>query len=283
MKITDARKYFINELQSFYDEREAGNIFGIIADDVFGLAVELNEVDVIKLNEIIGRLKQHEPIQYILGDADFYGLKFKVTPAVLIPRPETEELVHVVIQHIKKLYKEGIKKVKVLDIGSGSGCIPITLKNNLPQIEIIALDISDAALNIAQENATYNNAAVIFKQVNFLDETNWSSLGTFDIIISNPPYITTEEFNELETKVAGFEPTIALIAQHPNALIFYEKIAGFGLTHLNNQGVIFCELNALQADNIQQIFEQKNYSTSIIKDLQGMNRILKAERLANMT
>jgi release factor glutamine methyltransferase len=282
MKITDARKYFINELQSFYDEREAGNIFGIIADDVFGLAVELNEVDVIKLNEIIGRLKQHEPIQYILGEADFYGLKFKVTSAVLIPRPETEELVHLVIQHIKKLYKEGIKEVKVLDIGTGSGCIPITLKNNLPQIEIIALDISDAALNIAQENATYNNAAVIFKQVNFLDETNWSSLGTFDIIISNPPYITIEEFNELEVKVAEFEPKLALIAQHPNALIFYEKIASFSLNNLKNKGIIFCELNALQAKNIQQIFEQKNYSTNVIKDLQGMNRILKAESLTNI-
>lgn len=272
MKIQEARTFFIESLQQFYDEREAGNIFGIIHDDVFSLAVALNEESVNELKAIITQLQQHKPIQYILGEADFYGLKFKVSPAVLIPRPETEELVHHIIQHIKKINR----KISLLDIGTGSGCIPITIKKNTVETSIEAIDVSEEALAIAKHNATFNDVEVGFKKIDFLDESNWKQLSQFDIIVSNPPYITEAEFNELDKKVKEQEPEIALIALHENPFIFYELIAKFGKEKLNANGVIFCELNALHAESINEIFSLAGYKTEIIKDLQGMNRMIKA-------
>ena len=273
MKIQEARTLFIESLQHFYDAREAGNIFGIIHDDVFSLAIELHNDDINKLKEIIEKLQLHIPIQYILGDADFYGLKFKVSPTVLIPRPETEELVHLIIQHIKQLKL----KPTLLDIGTGSGCIPITIKKNIEQVEVESIDVSAEALVIAKANATFNDAAVLFRKIDFLNETHWAELSHYDIIVSNPPYITKAEFDELEKKVKEQEPEMALIALHENPFVFYELIAKFGKEKLNKDGVIFCELNALHAETIDTIFLKEGYKTEIIKDLQGMKRMIKAQ------
>lgn len=273
MKIQEARTIFIESLQQYYDEREAGNIFDIIHDDVFALVIELNEDEVNKLQNIIDQLKQNIPIQYILREADFYGLKFKVSPAVLIPRPETEELVHHVIQHIKELNR----KISLLDIGTGSGCIPVTIKKNTVNTSIEAIDVSEEALAIAKQNATFNNAEIVLKKIDFLNEANWNQLSNYDIIVSNPPYITKADFDELDKKVKEQEPEIALIALHQNPFIFYELIAKFGKEKLNNNGIIFCELNALHAESIEEIFSKAGYKTEIIKDLQGMKRMIKAQ------
>ncbi len=275
MKIQQARTLFIESLQPFYDVREAGNIFGIIHDDMFGLAIELNEADAEKLHSIIHQMQQHVPIQYILGEADFYGLKFKVTNDVLIPRPETEELVYQILQHIKKQPK-ALENLSILDIGTGSGCIPVTLKKNIDSLQIEAIDVSEKALELAKKNSVHNNAEIKFTLLNFLEEAEWKKLKQYDIIVSNPPYITQQEFDELDRKVKEQEPGIALIAGHENPFVFYELIAKFGKEKMNNDGIIFCELNSLHAETIDKIFSTAGYKTEIIKDLQGMNRMIKA-------
>lgn len=275
MKIQQARTLFIESLQRFYDAREAGNIFGIIHDDVFGLAIALNENDAEKLHSIIQQMQQHIPIQYILGEADFYGLKFKVSNDVLIPRPETEELVYQILQHIKK-QRNILETLSVLDIGTGSGCISITLKKSINSLQVEAIDVSEKALEIAKENSAYNNAEINFTLLNFLEKSEWENLNQYDIIVSNPPYITQQEFNELDRKVKEQEPNIALVAQNENPFIFYELIAKFGKEKLSSNGIIFCELNALHAEKIKNIFAEAGYKTEIIKDLQGMNRMIKA-------
>jgi release factor glutamine methyltransferase len=261
------------EMEKIYDHQEAGNIFDIIHEDVFNSIPEFSEADVDRLSEIIERLKKHEPIQYILGEADFYSLKFKVTPDVLIPRPETEELVNAVIQEIRK---SGNQKSEILDIGTGSGCIPITLKKNLPDVQVTSIDVSQKALLVAEENAERNETEIYFIRHDFLEEQLWNEFGSYDIIVSNPPYITKTEFNALDKKVKEFEPQTALIAPRTDPFIFYRKIAVFAQTHLNSNGRIFLELNAAHADEISQIFSQAGFNTAVLKDLQGKNRMLKA-------
>lgn len=278
MLSSEARNYFIEALSSVYDSREANNIFSIIEDDVFGLKAQWNEDDIAQLNPIIHRLLQHEPLQYILGDADFYGLKFKVTPAVLIPRPETEELVHYVIQHLKKKLLSDLFSANIIDIGTGSGCIPVTIKKSIKQAGITAIDIDENALEIAKHNAIFHDAEIQFFQLNFLDQSTWSLLHQYNVIISNPPYITAQEFLELASQVKNNEPEIALIAKHENAFIFYDRLATFGNQHLLPDGIIACELNAQHAETIQNIFIQQGYITEIIKDLQYKDRILIAKK-----
>jgi len=278
MKISEAREHFIQSLKDIYDAREAGNIFGIIQDDVFNLALELSANDELQLNQMIGRLQRHEPIQYILGEADFYGLIFKVSPDVLIPRPETEELVNAVIKEVQgsRFKVQSDVSLKILDIGTGSGCISVTLKKNLPQVQVTSIDISEKALSIAKENALRNETTIDFMQLDFLNEDAWRQLGKYDIIVTNPPYITEAEFNALDKMVKDFEPQTALIAQHTDPFIFYHKIAAFAQTHLNSNGKIFLELNADHALEIEQIFSGMGYQTNIINDLQGKQRMLKA-------
>lgn len=277
MLTANARKFFVSEIITNYDEREANNIFSIIEDDVFGLKVNLNEKDIARLNRIIVRLNKNEPIQYILREADFYGLKFKVSNRVLIPRPETEELVNAAIQYVKKTkQKTKNNNLSIFDIGTGSGCIAIVLKKYFPEANVTAIDGCNDALSVAQKNAAFHDAAITFIYEDFLDESKWSTINKFDVIISNPPYITIEEAKNLDDKVRKYEPAVALIALHSNPFIFYEKIALFGLNHLQKNGKIFCELNAKHAKEIAAIFQTKNYTTEIIQDLQYQDRMLVA-------
>jgi release factor glutamine methyltransferase len=263
------------ELDKIYDRQEALNIFKIVHEDVFNSIPEFSGTDNDRLCAIITRLQRHEPIQYILGQADFYGLKFKVSPYVLIPRPETEELVNVVIKHIQHS-KRNIQNHNILDIGTGSGCIAVTLKKHLPEAQVTAIDVSESALNVARENATLHDTAINFMDTDFMNSDGWNRLGKFDIIVSNPPYITKGEFRSLDKKVKNFEPQLALIANHKDAFIFYRNIAAFAQTHLHPQGKVFLELNADHATEIETIFTAAGYQTTLLKDLQGKNRMLKA-------
>jgi release factor glutamine methyltransferase len=275
MKISEALRHFIISVQPVYDSREAENIFRIIHEDIFQNVPDISDEASLHLNNIIERLKASEPIQYILGEADFFGLKFKVTPAVLIPRPETEELVNAVIQETKKS-DISHQPSTILDIGTGSGCIPVTLKKNLPESVITAIDVSEDALTVAKENAERNNVAVNFKVIDFLNENNWNDLGMYNVIVSNPPYITEAEFKSLDKCVVAYEPQTALIAPHADPFIFYRKIAAFAQTHVYPKGTVFLELNAVHATEIEIIFSQLGYKTILLKDLQGKNRMLKA-------
>jgi release factor glutamine methyltransferase len=217
------------------------------------------------LDTYLQRLLKYEPVQYILAYAEFYGLKFKVSPAVLIPRPETEELVELILTEIKN------PRSAILDIGTGSGCIPISLKVNLPDAEIHAVDISPAALDIARENAAANNAAISFSQMDILNEI---PSGKYDIIVSNPPYISHDEKEKMNDNVLIYEPHLALFSDDP--LLFYRRIAGLAPSILNAKGIVYMEVSEYRAKEVAAIFAARGMAASIKLDMSGKERIVKA-------
>jgi len=281
MLVEKAYQSLATQLQTIYETSEALTIANWVIEHISGLKkidrlinkqVELNLLQTEKLNNITKQLLQHKPIQYILNECWFAGMKFYVDENVLIPRPETEELINWVVEE----YKANTTAVSILDIGTGSGCIPISIKKFLPALTVYAIDVSTEALTVAKKNATLQNTHIHFKQLNFLDETNWNELPKFDIIVSNPPYIAIEEKNTIQKNVIDYEPHVALFASDTNPLIFYEKIAAFATTHLNNNGKIFVEINEVYGKEVISIFEQHVFKCELKKDLQGKNRMLKA-------
>ncbi len=218
------------------------------------------------------RLVQGEPLQYITGEQWFCGRRFFVDPAVLIPRPETEELVQWVMAAVDKA-----KPASVLDIGTGSGCIAITLSLELGSLQLTAIDLSEMALAVAQKNAAELGAKVQFLQIDFLDGHQREALGKFDIIVSNPPYIPFSEKETLHKNVADYEPSLALFVAE-DALVFYEAIAKFGLNHLHEGGRIFCELHQDYAQQTVTLFRSMGYhKVTLRQDMHGNERMLRAD------
>jgi release factor glutamine methyltransferase len=224
---------------------------------------------VTSLNIALKKLLNHEPIQYITNEAWFYNLKFYVNRNVLIPRPETEELLQEVINFLKTNNGKS-----VLDIGTGSGCIPISIKKNIPNANVMAVDVSEAALAVAKENAITNNVEINFREINFLDESNYAAFESFDVIISNPPYIPEDEKHILDKNVTAHEPHLALFVPQNDPLIFYKRILSFSENHLQQNGKIFLEIHENLAKETAALFEEKNYFVEIKKDMQGKERIL---------
>jgi release factor glutamine methyltransferase len=239
-----------------------------------------DHVDPEKIKEIIDRINQSEPVQYVLEETEFYGRKFKVNKNVLIPRPETEELVDLIIKENRKQ-----KKIKVLDIGTGSGCIAITLGKELPEAEVYALDISKEALQTARENALMNNAKVELIEFDIIspveDKQNSPYLGqaklithNLDIIVSNPPYVRESEKKQMHANVLDHEPYTALFVKDEDPLIFYEKIILFAKEHLTNGGKCYFEINEKFGEKIAELFLKNNFSdVRVIKDLQDKYRM----------
>jgi release factor glutamine methyltransferase len=221
-------------------------------------------------------LQKHEPIQYILGETEFYGLPFIVNADVLIPRPETEELVDLILRDIKSEKKESLT---VLDIGTGSGCIAVSLAKNIPGASVYAVDISSAALETAKKNARQNKADVHFvEQDVFNDFPATVFPDTWDIIVSNPPYVMLSEKKDMAANVLEYEPPVALFVPNDRPLFFYEKIADFGLSRLKATGAVYVETNARLGNETLQLFLEKNYKqVSLHKDISGNDRILKAK------
>jgi release factor glutamine methyltransferase len=234
---------------------------------------EITESYVKKWQTIISELKTEKPIQYITGEAWFYGLRFEVNENTLIPRPETEELVEWIVKGLKEKGKEQ----RVLDIGTGSGCIPIALKKKIPNASFTAIDISEAAIAIAKKNAVSNEVNINFICVDFLDEYNWQSLETYNYIVSNPPYIALAESASMEQHVLKYEPHLALFVADNDPLIFYRKIAAFGITHLKNDGVIFVEINQALGQETVDLFASFGYQCILKKDMQGNDRMIVAK------
>lgn len=271
----------VQELTAIYEEAEARNILRIYFEDVFEIKnIErestLTEQQLIQLDEAVTRLLQHEPIQYVIGEADFFGYKFKVSPAVLIPRPETEELVDAIIQYLKKYYKQ-IEKLKILDIGTGSGCIPITLKKKLPEAEVHAIDVSAEALAIAQENAIKNEVSINFAHIDILNQELWATYAdsNFDIIVSNPPYIPFQEQSLMAKNVLDHEPHLALFVNDNVPLIFYNTIASFAQQKLKRKGWLYFECNEFNATEVEDLLIEKRFRlVEIIKDMSGKNRMV---------
>lgn len=273
-------KYFIkSELKDLYSPDEISSLTRLILEKEFAIPFadilackfnHLSDAEMQKLTEIVGKLKNSEPIQYILGETDFFGLTFYVNGSVLIPRPETEELVQWVLESAEN------KPIKILDIGTGSGCIAVTLAKKMPSAEVHAWDISEDALEVARKNAERNGVKVIFSKRDMLREP--VSDEKFDIIVSNPPYVTEVEKTEMQENVLNFEPHLALFVPDDNALVLYEKIANFALTNLNNGGQLFFEINRAKGADIARLLEEKGFKNiELRKDISGNERMVMAE------
>jgi release factor glutamine methyltransferase len=263
-----------------YGEGEARSISRIVFEDVFrffqGADRLMQDREVEQFEKVKFRLLEGEPVQYVLGQADFYGFKFQVNPHVLIPRQETEELVYWIHHTVKKEFPG--RKLQLLDIGTGTGCIPITLGKLNPQLSVSALDVSKEALEVAKENALRLEVPVIFYQLDILLETAWEQLPVFDLIVSNPPYIPIKEQELMDQHVLEYEPSLALFVENEDPLLFYKKITAFALTHLKKGGYLFFETNAFNAGEVLDFMEKKGFTlVQIEKDLNGKDRMVRGQ------
>lgn len=260
----------INELSSIYDQDEASAIAGELFDFYkVGSASLIDPGSLELIESALERLTQNEPLQYVLGEAWFYNLPFYVNRHVLIPRPETEELVYLILSDIQH------STLRILDMGTGSGCIPIALKANIPEAEVFGLDISLDALGVAKQNALHNGVEVKFFQADMLNPDLKIPVTGFDIIVSNPPYITEQEKEAMHANVLAHEPNLALFVTNGDPLQFYEKIASFAAKNLKRGGKLYVEINAGYAKEVKDCFEQHGFSeVRIISDMQGKDRIV---------
>ncbi|MDQ6471096.1 peptide chain release factor N(5)-glutamine methyltransferase [Flavobacterium sp. LHD-80] len=281
MKIKQYRTQFIKELSPFYDAYEAESFFYLILEDKhrlrqidLALNHELNfsEKDFVVWDSFLNQLKKEVPIQYLLGKTSFYGLDFEVNENVLIPRPETEELVEWIINENKKTDKS--KEIKILDIGTGSGCIAISLAKNLPNAKVYAIDVSKKALDTAKRNAINNNVEVTFMLKNILELEILKS--DYDIIVSNPPYVRNLEKAEIKKNVLDFEPHLALFVDDNDALIFYRKIAELAQKNLLENGQLYFEINQYLGKETKEMLEKLNFKNiELRKDIYDNDRMIK--------
>ena len=282
MTIFQAYNDFKKALEKIYEPREAETITQWIFENVTGLkrweikdsTEDTSEEHYQILQRYLAQLLLHTPVQYVLHEAWFYKRKFYVNNQVLIPRPETEELVEWIINDLKNQKIETL--FQILDIGSGSGCIPISLKKELPNAQVSGLEVSETALEVLKKNATDLGAEIQLIQMNFLIEVEWESLPLYDCIVSNPPYIPIAEKEILDKNVTDFEPGLALFVQDKRPFIFYEKIAVFAQSHLKPSGKIYVEVHEEYAKAIKNIFKASGFKSSIKKDIYGKERMVSA-------
>jgi release factor glutamine methyltransferase len=281
MTIREAYQNLLQNLVTTYPVNEAAimsdwvleHSTGIRKTDPFSQKEKLlGEAELLQLQDALKRLLEYEPVQYVLNEAWFCGLKLYVDHRVLIPRPETEELIEWVISDCKF----PIDKLSILDIGTGSGCIALALKKRLSRAEVTGCDVSEEALSVAKKNGETLGIEVNFMQVNFLDPAQGKSFPGFDIIISNPPYIAQSESASMHANVLEHEPSLALFVPDEDALVFYRSIAQFGLAHLNPGGKIYVEINEQLGADTKSLFGSLGYSAEIKKDMQGKDRMVKA-------
>lgn len=279
MTILEYKQHFQNELSELYTESESTFLYSIFIEHFLGLDSfnqrrlsdqELLIDDENKLQKVISELKTNKPYQHILGETEFYGMKFFVDENVLIPRPETEELLEIAI---KKIHNSQftIQKLKILDIGTGSGVIPLVLKKHFPEAEVSSIDFSEKALEVAKRNAAFHQLEVNFIHGDYL---NSELTDYYDVIISNPPYIGMEEEIEIEDSVKGFEPTMALFSPTSDALIFYRKIAKDSKKHLKENGLLFLEINQKLGPETLNLYQDSFSEVELVKDLSENDRFV---------
>ena len=290
MTINEASMHLKSNLKEMYDARESGNITQLIIEKLSGLnrvnAIlqkhkSLSDEQINALNMYVQQLNNHKPVQYVLNEAWFAGMKFFVDEHVLIPRPETEELVNYVLAYVLASAQHTINASKtspfmILDVGTGSGCIAVALKKKLIDAVVYASDISEHALKTAAINARQNNVEIIFFNADILKDVQ-PDLPLFNIIVSNPPYITQKESAEMHANVVSYEPHLALFVPDEKPLLFYETIADLALSYLKQNGNLFFEINENYGDDIVTLLQKKGFHpVEIKKDLQGKNRMIKA-------
>ena len=276
-------QYIRHELSGLYTPSEIAVLARIILEEVHGESHHLLTDDKInhlslskteKMNDILSRLKNGEPYQYVLGEAEFYGRRFKVTGDVLIPRPETEELVEWVVSDARD------KRSSYLDIGTGSGCIAVTLAKEIANARVDAWDISEKALEVAAENAHHNKAQVNFSQVDILRPLTVS--GRYDVIVSNPPYVTEAEQKDMSRNVLDFEPHVALFVPDNRPLLFYERIADLAKELLHDGGRLYFEINRDMAEAVATLlYNEGLQAVEVRNDLSGNPRMIRALKPGN--
>lgn len=297
------KKYYqqlSKSLQTIYEQSEADAIARTVVESIGNgtfsalCEKELSADEVQKATETQHRLLTQRPVQYVLNEAWFYGLKFEVNESVLIPRPETEELVDWIVKDVRSMKYEvrsgsninhtdssllpPASYLTLLDIGTGSGCIPISIKKNIPSLQVSAIDVCSEALHTAVNNAVNHETEINFQPLDFLDENKWNELSKYDIIVSNPPYIKSSEAKTMSQHVLDYEPHKALFVPDEDGLLFYRKIADFTLTHLKNNGVVYLEINQQLGKETAELFIQKGFTVELRKDMSGNERMIKASR-----
>ncbi|HWS60410.1 MAG TPA: peptide chain release factor N(5)-glutamine methyltransferase [Flavobacterium sp.] len=289
MKIKQYRAQFIQELSPIFDVVEAESFFYLILEEKKKLKridlalnpdLTLTDSEIIIWDSIKDQLKQEIPIQYLLGTTSFYGLDFEVNENVLIPRPETEELVEWIIESWKLSFdsaRDDNRKIKILDIGTGSGCIAISLAKNIPNAQVFAIDVSEKALATAQKNAQSNEVNVTFIHKNILETENLDQY--FDLIVSNPPYVRELEKQEIKKNVLDNEPHLALFVEDNDALIFYRKIAELAQKNLSPNGQLFFEINQYLGKEMVELLENMNFkNVELRQDIYGNDRMIRGTR-----
>ncbi|WP_421497647.1 peptide chain release factor N(5)-glutamine methyltransferase [Flavobacterium columnare] len=280
MLLQEYKIQFAEELQKIYDEKEVESFFTLLLEAFHGMKridfalnpqLELDALQLLQWETVLDQLKQEKPIQYILGETDFFGMSFYTNEYTLIPRPETEELVDWVIQTVSTT-KKG-EKVRILDIGTGTGCIAISLAKNIPMAEVYAIDVSLKALEVAKRNAKRNNVTIEFIHQDLLILESLET--TFDIIVSNPPYVRNLEKLEIKKNVLDYEPHLALFVEDTDPLIFYKKIAQLALKSLSKKGSLFFEINQYLGKEMIELMEDFGFENiNLHKDIYGNDRML---------
>lgn len=314
--LAEVESNFIDQLSTIYDQAEAKSIAWWCINHVCKVSKatylatkndKLSLENESSLDSLLEDLKTGKPVQYVLGETEFYGLPFKVNSSVLIPRPETEELVDWVLIELRNRINAAVtaktetksdtstnddsvlevtlesiietnKVIKILDLGTGSGCIPISIKKYLPHVEVSAMDISEAAIETASENATLNSVNITFRKDDILKMSENSILNTqYSILISNPPYVTVAEKECMHKNVLEHEPHTALFVPNEDALIFYNHIANFAKTNLVKKGLLFLEINENLGKQTIELLESKGFlDIELRQDMRGKNRMIRA-------
>ena len=279
----EIRNYIEDSLKGLFSAEEIRSLTKMILERccsipqqrlLFDKDIQISDTQKQDIEAIVTRLKNQEPIQYILGTTCFYDLDFNVTPDVLIPRPETEELVERILSRHRQ------QGIRILDVGTGSGCIAVTLAAHLPEARVVAADVSPGALETAAGNAAKNKVTVHFVETDILARKALEDIpGVFDVIVSNPPYVKLSEKESMEANVLNYEPHLALFVTDSDPLLFYRSIARFGNEKLRKGGSLYFEINAQYGNEVAGLLEEEGYTDiEIIKDIPGKDRIIQAKR-----
>lgn len=278
----DLIAHISQRLSPFFPAREAEAMARIVSEDIFGVTLKdslmgraaLSDSQKGGLDEVIRKLIAHVPVQYVTGFTTFCGHRFDVSPSVLIPRPETEDLVSLVMEDVGGNHNN----MAVCDAGTGSGCIAVSLKLGMPNARVTALDISEQALETARRNARKNHAEVSFLRADMLDMATLPH-GPWDIMVSNPPYIMEKEKKDMEVRVKKYEPSSALFVPGSDSLLFYKALASWATNCLAEKGVLYCEMNALLAEETLRMFQDRGFSAvSVHEDRYGKPRFVRCAR-----
>jgi release factor glutamine methyltransferase len=280
MLLKEYGAYFKKELQSLYDEKEIESFFYLVLESfhqkrridlALNQELELDSMQLLRWESVLVELKTQKPIQYILGETEFYGLKFLVNKNTLIPRPETEELVRLIISDTKTNKKT--VPIRILDVGTGTGCIAISLAKNILDSAVFGIDISTKALETASQNAKINEVQVVFIKKNILSTEDLEE--QFDIIVSNPPYVRNLEKAEISANVLDYEPHLALFVDDTDALLFYRKIAQLAMINLSQNGKLYFEINQYLGKETVALLEKTGLKNiALLQDIYGNNRMI---------